>query len=79
MLAKRISTVMPDLIIEETLEVTRIHSAMGFLPALEGIIATRPFRNPHQNISQRRYNTETWTENLFNPTFLPRGLSSVFL
>jgi len=51
MLAKRIPTIMPDLSIEEALEVTRIHSAMKILPASEGIVATRPFRSPHHSIS----------------------------
>lgn len=51
MLAKRIPTIMPDLNLEEALEVTKIHSIMGTLPAKDGIIATRPFRNPHHTIS----------------------------
>ena len=51
MLAKRIPTIIPDLTLDEALEVTKIHSAIGLLPTLEGIIATRPFRNPHQTIS----------------------------
>jgi len=51
MLAKRIPTVMPDLTLEESLEVTKIHSAVGTLPIKEGIIGRRPFRNPHHTIS----------------------------
>ena len=51
MLAKRIPTIMPDLTLEEALEVTKIHSIMGTLPIKEGIIGTRPFRNPHHTIS----------------------------
>jgi magnesium chelatase family protein len=51
MLAKRIPTVMPDLTLEETLEVTKIHSVTGALSAKEGIIAIRPFRSPHHTIS----------------------------
>jgi magnesium chelatase family protein len=35
MLAKRIPTIMPDLTLEEILEITKIHSAMGTLP-IEG-------------------------------------------
>jgi len=51
MLAKRIPTIMPDLTLEETLEVTRIHSAIGALTGKEGIMATRPFRAPHHSAS----------------------------
>lgn len=51
MLAKRVPTIMPDLTLEEALEVTKIHSVTGTLPSKEGIIATRPFRSPHHTIS----------------------------
>jgi len=42
---------MPDLTLEEALEVTKIHSVMGTLPAKDGIIGIRPFRSPHHSIS----------------------------
>jgi magnesium chelatase family protein len=51
MLAKRIPTILPNLTLEEALEVTRIHSVMGTLPVKNGIMSTRPFRNPHHTIS----------------------------
>ena len=51
MLAKRIPTIMPDLTLNEALEVTKIHSAMGTLAAAEGIIGKRPFRSPHHTTS----------------------------
>lgn len=51
MLAKRIPTIMPDLTLEEALEVTKIHSVAGTLPGREGIISYRPFRFPHHSIS----------------------------
>ncbi|MDD5167015.1 MAG: YifB family Mg chelatase-like AAA ATPase [Candidatus Omnitrophica bacterium] len=51
MLAKRTPTIMPDLTLEEALEVTKIHSASGELSVKDGIIATRPFRYPHHRIS----------------------------
>jgi len=51
MLAKRIPTIMPDLTLEEALEVTKIHSVAGLLPAKDGIIGMRPFRSPHHTIS----------------------------
>ena len=51
MLAKRISTILPDLSFEEALEVTKIHSIAGTLPKNLPIITNRPFRAPHHTIS----------------------------
>jgi len=51
MLAKRIPTIMPDLTQGEILEITKIHSVMGTLPARGGVITTRPFRSPHHTTS----------------------------
>jgi magnesium chelatase family protein len=51
MLAKRLTTIEPDLALEEALEVTKIHSVAGTLAAKDGIIAIRPFRLPHHTIS----------------------------
>ena len=52
MLAKRIPTIMPDLTPEEALDITRIYSVCGGHLALkDGIIAKRPFCEPHHSIS----------------------------
>ncbi|OGX15049.1 MAG: hypothetical protein A2166_06430 [Omnitrophica WOR_2 bacterium RBG_13_41_10] len=51
MLAKRTSTIMPNITLEEALEVTKIHSVAGTLPLKDGIINTHPFCNPHHTIS----------------------------
>jgi magnesium chelatase family protein len=51
MLAKRLPTILPDMIFEEALETTKIHSVAGLLPVDAGLIATRPFRAPHHTIS----------------------------
>ena len=50
-LAKRLPTILPDLILDEALETTKIHSVAGLLPATQGLVATRPFRSPHHTIS----------------------------
>jgi magnesium chelatase family protein len=51
MLAKRIPTIMPDLTLEEALEITKIHSVAAKSPLKDGILATRPFYSPHHSIS----------------------------
>lgn len=51
MLAKRIPTIMPNLSLEEALEVTKIHSIAARSYIKEGIIAQRPFSAPHHSIS----------------------------
>ena len=51
MLAKRLSTVLPPLSLEEALETTKIHSVAGRLKQSGGLIQQRPFRAPHHTIS----------------------------
>ncbi len=51
MLAQRISTILPNLTFNESLETSKIYSVMGFMPRNQGIITTRPFRAPHHTIS----------------------------
>jgi magnesium chelatase family protein len=51
MLARRFPTILPPLSREEALEVTRVYSASGLLPAGSSIISKRPFRSPHHTIS----------------------------
>jgi magnesium chelatase family protein len=51
MLAQRLPTILPQLTLPETLETTRIYSALGRLPADQPLLATRPFRSPHHTIS----------------------------
>ncbi|HJT34164.1 MAG TPA: YifB family Mg chelatase-like AAA ATPase [Pirellulales bacterium] len=51
MLAKRLPTILPDLTAIESIETTRIYSAMGLLPAGQPLLATRPYRSPHHTIS----------------------------
>ncbi|MFO7675371.1 MAG: YifB family Mg chelatase-like AAA ATPase [bacterium] len=52
MLARRLATVLPPLSLDEALEATRIHSVAGTLGPDQPLVATRPFRSPHHNISE---------------------------
>ena len=52
MIARRVPTVMPALTPVESIETTRIYSAMGLLPAGQALLATRPYRSPHHTISE---------------------------
>lgn len=51
MLAKRIPTIMPDLTIKESLELTKIYSVAGFLETKKPLMTSRPFRSPHHSIT----------------------------
>ncbi len=51
MLAQRIPTILPDLVLEEALEATRIYSVAGLLSAGQALMTTRPFRAPHHTAS----------------------------
>ncbi|MCK4776963.1 MAG: YifB family Mg chelatase-like AAA ATPase [Actinomycetia bacterium] len=51
MLAKRLPSILPNMTIEEALEVTRIYSTAGLLPYKKPLINLRPFRSPHHTIS----------------------------
>ncbi len=51
MLARRLPTILPPLTPEESLETTRIYSAVGRLGPGESLLCTRPFRSPHHTIS----------------------------
>lgn len=50
MMARRITTILPDLSFNEALEITKIHSVAGKV-GNNTIITERPFRSPHHTIS----------------------------
>lgn len=49
MMAKRITSILPNLTFEEALEITKIHSVAGKI-GNNTIISNRPFRSPHHTI-----------------------------
>lgn len=51
MLARRLSTILPPMDFQETLEVTKIYSVLGLITDGESMIHDRPFRAPHHTIS----------------------------
>lgn len=51
LMAKALPGIMPQLTLEEALEITRIHSVAGLLQNKHGLCTYRPFRAPHHTIS----------------------------
>ncbi len=51
MLARRLSTILPALTLDEALETTAVHSVSGLLPPGRALLTARPFRAPHHTIS----------------------------
>jgi magnesium chelatase family protein len=51
MLARSLSSILPKMSIDESLEVTKVYSVSGLLPSDTPVISQRPFRAPHYTIS----------------------------
>lgn len=51
MLARRLPAILPPLTLDQALEVTRIHSVAGVLPAAHPLVDRPPFRAPHHTAS----------------------------
>lgn len=47
MLSRRIPTILPEVSVEELLEISRIYSVAGLMPEAECLMSQRPFRAPH--------------------------------
>jgi len=52
MLARALPGILPDLTDDEALEVTKIYSITGNLPAGQSLVVSRPFRSPHHTTSR---------------------------
>ncbi len=51
MIAQRIPTILPDMTLDEAIEVTKIYSVAGELDTNTKLVAQRPFRTPHHSAS----------------------------
>lgn len=51
MLAKRMTTILPAMSFEESIETTNVHSVCGLVSKEAPLITRRPFRSPHHTIS----------------------------
>src|SRR3989440_7569007 len=51
LLARSMPSILPRMIIEESLDVTKIYSVSGMLPSDMPLVLQRPFRAPHHTIS----------------------------
>ena len=52
LLSQRLCTILPELEAEESLETTRVYSAVAQLEAGQPLLLRRPFRSPHHTISE---------------------------
>lgn len=52
LLSQRLCTILPELEPEESLETTRIYSAVALLEPGQPLLLRRPFRSPHHTISE---------------------------
>ncbi len=51
LIARSIPSILPNLSLKEALEITKIYSVAGQLPAQTALMTSRPFRSPHHTAS----------------------------
>ena len=52
MLAKAFPSILPPLMVEESLEVSKIYSVAGMMPVGQALVRRRPYRAPHHTASR---------------------------
>src|SRR5919108_3991650 len=52
MLARRLTTILPEMSLAEAIDSTRMHSVAGRTDGRTALVTSRPFRAPHQTISE---------------------------
>nr|WP_052568006.1 ATP-binding protein [Ktedonobacter racemifer] len=53
-MAGTVPSILPQMVIDEAIELTKIYSVSGMLPPEKPLIVQRPFRSPHHTISHAR-------------------------
>ena len=51
LLARTMPTILPAMLVDKMLEVTKIYSVTSWLPGETALVRERPFRAPHHTIS----------------------------
>lgn len=51
LIARTLPSILPNLTLDEALEITKLYSVAGLLPPETSLITTRPFRSPHHTAS----------------------------
>ena len=51
MIARRLPGILPPLTVAESIDITKVHSVAGLIPAGGTLVAERPFRAPHHTAS----------------------------
>jgi magnesium chelatase family protein len=51
MLARRLTTILPEMSLAEAIETTRMHRVAGLTDGRTALVTSRPFRAPHHPIS----------------------------
>jgi magnesium chelatase family protein len=52
MLARRLTTILPEMTLAEAIDTTRIHRVAGLTGGRTAFVTTRPCRAPHQTIAE---------------------------